>query len=90
MIQMMLPSGEGLLHRHRQWETAPVAEDDHVVATNELVVPTDEPVVAGDVQALGADAADDTEGFPSGPHDPSVLRSMLTMLLSAYGTKRYL
>ncbi|XP_028223568.1 uncharacterized protein LOC114405092 [Glycine soja] len=88
MIQMMLPSGEGLQHRHRQWETAPVAEDDHVVATNELVVPTDEPVVAGDVQALGADAADDTEGFPSGPHDPSVLRSMLTMLLSAYGTKR--
>jgi len=43
----------------RQWEAAPVAED--------------ELVVAGNVHAHGAYAGHDAKGFSGGPRDPSVL-----------------
>ncbi|KAH1253392.1 Protein MAIN-LIKE 2 [Glycine max] len=52
--------------KRRQWEAAPVAKDEPVVAA-------EEPVVAIDVHAPGADTADDVEGFPGGPRDPLVL-----------------
>ncbi|XP_028230322.1 protein MAIN-LIKE 2-like [Glycine soja] len=52
--------------KRRQWEAAPVVEDEPVVAA-------EEPVVAIDVHAPGADTADDVEGFPGGPRDPLVL-----------------
>jgi len=43
----------------KQWEAAPIVED--------------EPVVVGDVHAHGADAGHDAEGFLGGPRDPSVV-----------------
>ncbi|XP_006582556.1 protein MAIN-LIKE 1-like [Glycine max] len=46
-------------------------EDDH--HSDSAHVAEDEPVVVADIDAPGADAGHDAEGFPGGPRDPSVL-----------------
>ena len=75
MIQMMLPQRRRpTASARRQQEVAPVAKDDPVVPAD-IHAPSveDDPVVAADVHAAGVDAANDAEGFPGEPRDPSVL-----------------